>query len=86
MEVLLWLCFIVPGIIYSVWRLASRYQGCQKCGSKRIIPVDSPTAKAALGVLPQVSQPRPSRFCVKCGKPISTGSRFCAHCGTAVDG
>jgi hypothetical protein len=25
LEVLLWLCLLVPGLLYSVWRLASRY-------------------------------------------------------------
>jgi len=24
-EVILWLCFLIPGLIYSLWRLSSRY-------------------------------------------------------------
>ncbi len=47
-EVILWLLFIVPGIIYSVWRLASRYHGCPQCGFRDVTPVESPVARAAL--------------------------------------
>lgn len=42
LEIVLWLCFLVPGIIYSIWRLTSRYTGCPKCGANEMIPVDSP--------------------------------------------
>jgi ribosomal protein S27AE len=44
-ELLLWLCFLLPGIIYSAWRLNTRSQVCPKCGSSEIIPADSPRAK-----------------------------------------
>lgn len=45
-EIVLWLCFLVPGLIYSIWRLTSRYEGCAACGSKTLIPFDSPAALA----------------------------------------
>lgn len=35
-ELALWLCFFVPGFIYSIWRLSSRYYICPKCGCKEI--------------------------------------------------
>jgi hypothetical protein len=41
-EIALWFFFLVPGIIYSIWRLTSRYIACSKCGSSDIIPLDSP--------------------------------------------
>lgn len=41
-EVILWLLFLLPGLVYSVWRLASRTDGCASCGSQSLIPVDSP--------------------------------------------
>lgn len=44
-EVLLWLFFIIPGIIYSVWRASSKHQVCPMCGNSSLIPVDSPRAK-----------------------------------------
>lgn len=44
-EIILWLCFIIPGLIYSIWRLTTRYNACPTCGSKDMIPVNSPTGK-----------------------------------------
>jgi hypothetical protein len=41
-EILLWLCFLVPGIIYSIWRLTTRAQACSMCGSEQLIPINSP--------------------------------------------
>ena len=36
-EILLWLFFIIPGLIYSVWRVSSRYDGCPKCGYQFVV-------------------------------------------------
>ena len=44
-EIILWLCLIVPGVIYSIWRMGSRYETCAACGNTGIIPLDSPMAK-----------------------------------------
>jgi hypothetical protein len=44
-EIILWLCFLVPGLIYSIWRLASRYDGCPSCGQATVIPRTSPMAQ-----------------------------------------
>ncbi|HDH00661.1 MAG TPA: hypothetical protein ENG80_02490 [Nitrospirae bacterium] len=41
-EIILWMMFIVPGLIYSIWRETSRYQGCPKCGAGNLVPADSP--------------------------------------------
>lgn len=41
-EIILWLLFIVPGLIYSIYRLSSKYLVCQKCSNTSIIPIDSP--------------------------------------------
>jgi hypothetical protein len=43
-EVILWLCFIIPGLIYSLWRLSSRHDGCPSCGQTTLIPATSPMA------------------------------------------
>jgi hypothetical protein len=50
-EVILWLMFIVPGIIYTLWRLTTRHEGCPKCHAKTIIPIDSPIAQKFLSGL-----------------------------------
>jgi len=46
-EVILWLCFLVPGLIYSIWRLSTKAAKCPKCGSVDLVPPDSPVALAA---------------------------------------
>lgn len=46
-EIVLWLCFIVPGVIYSLWRISTRRKVCSACGSEALIPVNSPAAQAA---------------------------------------
>lgn len=43
-ELILWLCFIVPGLIYSIWRVGSRHGACAQCGSVTLVPIDSPAA------------------------------------------
>jgi len=45
-EVILWLLFIVPGLIYSIWRVSSRHPVCASCGAATLVPPDSPMALA----------------------------------------
>jgi ssDNA-binding Zn-finger/Zn-ribbon topoisomerase 1 len=45
MEIVLWLCFIVPGLIYSVWRLTTRQPGCPSCGQTNMINVNTPNGR-----------------------------------------
>lgn len=47
-EVILWLCFLIPGLIYSFWRLSSRGNNCPTCGSTEVIPIDSPLGRKLL--------------------------------------
>jgi hypothetical protein len=48
-ELVLWLCFIVPGLIYSFWRISKRRQVCPACESPNIVPLDSPVGRALAG-------------------------------------
>jgi hypothetical protein len=47
-ELVLWLCFIVPGLVYSLWRLTSRQKVCPECRSSNLVPVNSPRGKKLL--------------------------------------
>ncbi len=38
-ELVLWLCFFVPGFIYSVWRHGGR--ACHACGAGGLVPSGS---------------------------------------------
>ena len=42
-EIVLWLCLLVPGIIYSLWRGSSRHNVCASCGNPALVPLNSPT-------------------------------------------
>lgn len=44
-ELVLWLCFIIPGLIYSLWRLSTRSPGCPSCGQPGMVNVNSPHGK-----------------------------------------
>lgn len=47
-ELVLWLFFLLPGLIYSIWRLTSKSQVCPGCRQPGMIPVQSPIAQRAL--------------------------------------
>lgn len=51
-EIVLWLAFLVPGLIYSIWRLTSRYDGCPACGARNMMPLTAPAARAGVAPLP----------------------------------
>lgn len=52
-EILLWLCFLVPGLIYSIWRLTTKRQVCASCGGERLLPPESPMAQKMRAELAQ---------------------------------
>ena len=39
-ELILWLCYLVPGLIYSIWRRSSNRSVCTACGSPALITAD----------------------------------------------
>ena len=42
-EIGLWICFLVPGLIYSLWRVGSKRPTCRRCGAvNSLVPLDSP--------------------------------------------
>ena len=41
-EIILWLFFLIPGIIYSIWRAGSKFLRCPMCNGNVIIPVNTP--------------------------------------------
>ena len=62
----LWLIFLVPGFIYSVWRLTTRYDACPKCAAANMIPTSSPVAKK---LLQEQNQPQPVQSAQRHGVP-----------------
>jgi len=84
-EVVLWVLLLVPGAIYSIWRSSSKYEGCAKCGSRRIVEVDENMPQTNIGRLTPMPSAQ-SWFCEACGKPIFAGGRFCEDCRALAAG
>jgi len=54
-ELVLWLCLLVPGFIYSLWRLTTRTKACRSCGAENLVPMESPVGKKLLKDFGQVN-------------------------------
>lgn len=39
---------LLPGLLYSMWRYSTRQQVCSACGHHRLVPLDSPAARARI--------------------------------------
>ena len=81
MEVVLWLLFVVPGLLYSAWRWSARGQACAHCGNTRLVATDSPVARAAFAARSPSKSMQPWA-CLACGEPIFRGGTLCPKCGT----
>ena len=44
-ELILWLSFLLPGLLYSCWRLTGKAKVCEFCKSPEIVILDSPIGK-----------------------------------------
>ena len=44
-EIVLWLCLFIPGLVYSIWRLTTRVPVCPACDAEGMIPVNSPVGR-----------------------------------------
>lgn len=56
-ELILWLTFILPGIIFSIWRHSSKFKVCRQCGAPNPIDLNSPMARQ---IRPDIEPPSPS--------------------------
>jgi len=37
--------FFIPGVIYGLWRMCGKTKVCKQCGSKNLIPIDTPVGQ-----------------------------------------
>lgn len=40
-EIILWCMFIIPGLIYSIWRNGTRKKVCAECGCDKVVVAHS---------------------------------------------
>jgi hypothetical protein len=79
-ELILWLCFLIPGLIYSVWRLTTRAKVCRCCGSSTLVPVDSPVGrKLARQTRASTFLLDPSKTTVHISVPAGGGVSYCGQ-------
>lgn len=71
-EIVLWLCLLVPGIVYSIWRHASRHDACPACRGTVLLPLDTPVgSQMANHQAPdRALTPRPSPKAVALGRSL----------------
>lgn len=72
-EFVLYLFYILPGVVYSIWRRSGPQNGCPTCGKATLIP-----AEAA-----EVS-PDTHVKCPDCAELVRREARKCKHCGCAL--
>ena len=53
-ELILWLSFLIPGLIYTAWRMTSKYKVCRNCKSADITPADSLVGKKLIKELQEI--------------------------------
>ena len=44
-EIILWFFFLIPGLIYTIWRHKNRYSSCPQCDKETMIPLDTPRGR-----------------------------------------
>ena len=57
LELILWCCWIVPGVFYSYWRHSARHKACKACGSREVVLLTSPMGQSLAKSLNQVFKP-----------------------------
>lgn len=89
-EILMWFFFLLPGLIYSVWRRSGKTEWfeCHVCGSTDLIPLDSQRAHALLAQENHIEREgiRNECECPHCAELILKKARVCKHCGRSMTG
>jgi hypothetical protein len=47
-ELVLWCCFLLPGLIYSLWRLSRRRDACPTCKSADMLLTKTPRGQRVM--------------------------------------
>lgn len=80
-ELVAWLCFLIPGLIYSIWRHSTRHEACASCGSRSLV---NSNTKAAATIKASKPSPETHVKCPDCRELVLKDARKCKHCGCAL--
>ncbi|MDP1886131.1 hypothetical protein [Polaromonas sp.] len=88
-EVVLWLAYVVPGIIYSIWRRTKRNATCAACASRELIQVGTPVGAQLIkqyhpGAI--ASTTGPLHVAENAKKPPPSGARILKALGLVLVG
>ena len=72
-EFILWICYIIPGVIYSIWR-RSGASTCPFCKNNTLIP--SPPVK---------DTGHSTRECPHCLEEVKAKATLCKHCKSTLE-
>lgn len=85
--IILLLCYVIPGIIYMVWR-RSGIGVCSNCRSPNVIPYVARKSKNTVQdthrVFESTVAQEPQMRCPECRELILVGARKCKHCGSEI--
>lgn len=45
LEIAIWLVFFPIGVVYTMWRLTSKFEGCPHCKTPTMVPAYSPMGR-----------------------------------------
>jgi DNA-directed RNA polymerase subunit RPC12/RpoP len=79
----LWLCYIIPGLIYSIWRRSGAPSVCPTCNKETLIPAALANPEGAKDSVPQAVG-RDEVECPWCAERILAKAKICKHCGKEV--
>ncbi len=79
---LILLCFyIIPGIIYMIWRRTGLKDACAICKSNNVVPENSPEGRRlSVDSIDEDTHVK----CPDCRELVLKDARKCKHCGTAL--
>lgn len=80
-ELVLYLFYIVPGIIYSIWRRSGAPTVCPICRASALVPAALARPQGAAALPGEV---RDEVDCPFCAERILARASVCKHCGKQV--
>ena len=82
-ELILYLFYIIPGIIYSVWRRSGEPTVCPICKAAALVPAATAKPRPVVNREESVN-PREERDCPYCAERILIKAKVCKHCGREI--
>jgi RNA polymerase subunit RPABC4/transcription elongation factor Spt4 len=81
-EIILWCCFIVPGLIYTIWRSSNRFYQCPNCKSERVIPNETSSTSGTVDFRRlNLAHSASEKNCPQCAELVKSAALICRFCG-----